>query len=212
MSISIKNLTIRREGRVILDNIDWVIEENSYTLLLGGNGSGKTTLVRTMLGLIQQSSGTIQYKDQPLQRELISSKFGYIPQYSTIKKNFPITVEEVIKLECNSSPNKCNIEPIQHLKPLGIDKLLGKNISDLSGGELQKVLIARGLVTEPEVLILDEPNNNLDSQSEAFILKFLKNYHSKGNKIIIHITHDRHEVPEIEGIQEVVIRDGKLLI
>lgn len=211
MSLKISNLNINLEGNTILEDIDWDISLGSYNLLLGGNGSGKSTLVKAILGLITPTKGTITYKGNPITSKIISQHFGYIPQFSTIKKDFPITVEEVIRLECNSSPKICDLEPTSHLKPLGLDKLFDKNVGDLSGGEMQKVLIARGLVTEPDILILDEPTNNLDSQSEKFILKFLAEYFAQGKKTIIHITHDKHEVPDIKGIREVMIRDGKLI-
>ncbi len=213
--IQLKNLTLRYSNDLVIDSVNWDIEVGSYNVLVGSNGSGKSTLIKALLNLIEPNEGSIKYfsnSSEITNSEHIAKNFGYIPQFSSIKKTFPITVREIIELECTAYEANCDLAcSIGNLKLFHIDDLLDKNINDLSGGELQKVLIVRGLVTSPSVLILDEPTNNLDRDSKKQVLEFLKELSVEKNKTIIHITHDEHEVEEIDNFNLVRIIDKKLI-
>lgn len=208
--IEISNLSVSYGKNKILSGINWKIEDGSYNFLIGSNGSGKTTLIRVLLGLEKDYKGKILFDGKQINRDIVASNFGYIPQYSTIKKDFPITVEEIIRLECSLSNSHCPLDPGEHLSEIGIRKLLHKKMSDLSGGEMQKVLIAKGLVSEPKVLILDEPNNNLDKKSREFVSQLLYRWWKERGTTIIHITHDIHEVDNMGGIEIYSLINSKL--
>lgn len=209
--IELKNVSIFHDNKSIINDLSWEINTGSYNVLLGGNGAGKTTLTKTILGLHNSFSGEILIEGKKSSKELISKYFGYVPQYSNIKRDFPITVEEVIELECKTSNNVCSLKPKNHLEELGIAQLLNNIISDLSGGEIQKLLISRGLVTNPKILILDEPTNNLDKKSKNFLLRYIEKLNKNEGITIIHITHNASEIVDHGNINYCTLQDGKLI-
>lgn len=188
--ITIKNLTLSFEKFTVIENLSLQIKKGQLIFITGGNGSGKTTLIKSMIGLQPIQSGTIYINGKKNTQQVISENVSYTPQFANFDRSFPITVAEIIQLECRQA-EKCNAGVIGHLKEFSADKLSDKKISDLSGGELQKVMIARSLVTQTEILIFDEPTNNLDTKSITYFQKLIKKLHDNGKTIII-VTHDEH--------------------
>ncbi len=209
--IQIKKLDCTLSGISILKNINIDIFENSYNVILGGNGAGKTTLVRCLLGLNEYSAGDILYKGQKITRKMIQEDFSYVPQFSKIKKTFPITVRELIDLECELSTKDCSLNTSQHLENVGLNDILDNKIYELSGGQLQKLLIARGLVSKPRVLILDEPTNNLDKKSQLEVLDFFNRLASEDGIVVIHITHELDHVTSFDNLYKYKLVDGTII-
>lgn len=189
MAFSIKNLKLSYNDNVVIKDLSCEIKENKITYIIGGNGAGKSTLIKALIGNIKPNKGSIKLYDSPLSAENIAEHVGYVPQYATIDRSFPITVAEMIALECGHQKN-CKIGTYGHLKVFRAEELMNKKISDLSGGELQKALIARALVTDPDILILDEPFNNLDHDTEFDLIELLRNLQAEQGKTIIFVTHD----------------------
>lgn len=195
--LQIKNLEVAYGSNIVLNNINLDIFKGDYVVIIGGNGSGKSTLLKTILGLTSVKIGQILYKGKSINQETVAKNFGYLAQHSDFFRDFPITVKELIKLECNISTKSCPFNPSYHLKILDADSLVDKSISKLSGGELQKVMISRALITNPSVLLLDEPSNNLDKETNSKLLKLLSNLWKIDKKTIIHVTHHLGDMEKI---------------
>jgi len=189
--IDIKNLSLGYDGNIVLKNINLKIEENAFLCVVGPNGSGKSTLIKGILGLIKPISGTIIFNN------LRQNFIGYMPQETKVDSNFPASVLEIV---LSGTLNKKSMSlfytkedkklAIKNLKILGIESLKNKHFSELSGGQRQKVLLARSLCATSKLLILDEPSNNLDSKSKKNLYDILKDLNKNYNITIIMITHD----------------------
>lgn len=184
--LKVKNLGYILNGIVILENISFEIHENELVSIIGPNGGGKTTLLKLILGINKPTSGTIEFHDRNI-------SIGYLPQRKTDLFDFPISVYDFILLARYGGVLKSFTEDdhkktIKTVMKVGIEKLLKKRLSNLSGGELQKVLLARAIVNDPQLLILDEPTSFIDvkSQNEFYNLLF----ELKEKMSIILVTHD----------------------
>ncbi len=185
--IELKDLTLGYDNQVVLKNININIEDNDFICVVGPNGSGKSTLIKGILGLIKPISGKVIYNN------LKQNFIGYMPQETLVDKNFPASVYEIVLSGTLNNVNfytkKEKDNALHNLKILGIEKLKDKNFCDLSGGERQKVLLARSLCATSKLLILDEPSNNLDSKSKKDLYNTIIKL-NKNNITIIMITHD----------------------
>ncbi|MBR2587928.1 MAG: ABC transporter ATP-binding protein [Bacilli bacterium] len=189
--IETKNLTLGYDNIKVLKDLNFKIEENDFLCIVGPNGSGKSTLVKGILGLIKPIKGKVIYND-------LKQKFiGYMPQETKIDSNFPASVYEIV---LSGTLNRVGLRPYyskeekelanHNLKILGIEKLKEKSFSELSGGQRQKVLLARSLCATKKLLILDEPSNNLDSKSKKELYETITDLNKNHNITIIMITHD----------------------
>ncbi len=178
---------------MVLRDIDLEVKEGEFLGLVGPNAGGKSTLLKIILGLLRPTSGHVTLFGKPPRTGRV--KVGYCPQYTQFSRNYPITVEEVVLL---GRLGRTRIlggytrhdHEVAHLSMESTEVLSIKreNISDLSGGQLQRVLIARALACEPEVLILDEPTANIDQRVEVDIFELLKKFNQR--MTIIVVSHD----------------------
>lgn len=186
--IKLENLTLGYDNHVVLKNINIDVLDNDFICVVGPNGSGKSTLIKGILGLIKPISGRVVFNN--LKRNFI----GYMPQETTVDKNFPASVYEIV---LSGTLNKTNFYTkdekdivMSNLKLLGIENLKNRSFNELSGGQRQKVLLARSLCATSKLLILDEPSNNLDKESKDELYKIIKKLNKEKNITIIMITHD----------------------
>lgn len=189
--IELDKVSLGYGNHVVLDNLNISIEENDFLCVVGPNGSGKSTLIKAILGLIKPIHGKIKFND------LKQNFIGYMPQETKVDANFPASVYEIA---LSGTLNKHKISPVytkndkmlsdKYLKLLKINELKDKSFCDLSGGQRQKVLLARSLCATSKLLILDEPSNNLDSTSKKELYKILSELNKKNGITIIMITHD----------------------
>ena len=163
-AISVRELTVAYGKNKVIDKASFEIETGDFVCIVGANGSGKSTLVKALLGLIKPASGKITFGEG-----IAKTAIGYLPQETKSSQNFPATVSEIVmtgalgRLGKKITYRKEDRERVlETLKTLGIKKLAGERFGDLSGGQKQKVLLARALVATSGLLILDEPSNNLD--------------------------------------------------
>ncbi len=189
--IEVSNLTLGYEGRKIIDKLSFDLYENDFLCVVGENGSGKSTLIKGILGLIKPMNGKILYNN------LKQKNIGYIPQETTVSKHFPASVYEIVLSGTLNSVgllsfynNEQKEKADNALKKLKIYNLKEKSFADLSGGQRQKVLIARALCATSKLLILDEPSNNLDYNSRKKLYEILKELNEIDGISIIMVTHD----------------------
>jgi zinc transport system ATP-binding protein len=188
--IKVQNLTVKYQYHTAVKDVTFDIHQGDFVGVIGENGSGKTTLIKALLGALEATSGTITYAP--------TLKIGYLPQHIMRADTvFPATSEEVALmglLEEKSFPKRFTKEDREKVKEiftqLGIKNLLKKRIGNLSGGQQQRVMLARALVSNPDVLILDEPTSALDSVIEQTFLETLKKMNEEHHTTIILITHD----------------------
>ncbi|SHJ78096.1 zinc transport system ATP-binding protein [Dethiosulfatibacter aminovorans DSM 17477] len=190
MEIKIRNLSVRYGTTKVLENINLDIHSKSFLGITGPNGGGKTTLLKTILGLKQPYEGEI------LKRKGL--RIGYVPQHSSFDCKFPINVTEVVSMgnfgkrmkmfAFHKKSNECCIKKI--LKELNLYEVKNRHIGELSGGQLQRVLIARALCLNPDILILDEPTSSLDTDTRKDIFDILEKLSIL--KSIIVVSHEKN--------------------
>lgn len=195
--IQINNIWANYGKRDILQDVSLIIEENDFLGIIGPNGGGKTTLVKILLGLLKPEKGSIIfYQDgKPVDKIIM----GYLPQFSQIDKKFPISAREVILsglAHKKSVFNKYNHNDYKRvdeiINQLGLNGIDNRQIGQLSGGQLQRVLLGRAIVAHPQVLILDEPNTYLDSEGEERLYDSLEQINKES--AIILVSHDQSSI------------------
>jgi len=194
----IKNLSVKYGATVALENISCQIEQGDFVGLVGPNGGGKTTLAKTILGLLSPNQGKIILFGKDSTKFSDWQKIGYLPQkHTSINPLFPANVGEVVSLGLLSAkkrPKKISTTDWKEidllLKDIGIFDLKNKLISELSGGQQQKVMLARALISKPKILVLDEPSTALDPKSREDFFARLEKLNKEIKTTIILITHD----------------------
>lgn len=184
--INIDNLSFSYSGRepYILKNVSINILKGSYVTIMGDNGSAKTTLAKLMLGLLKPSAGAVSVD---------AKRIGYLPQNArNVNSQFPITVMEFMKCHARTIGLKDKGQIEHMLGDLGMAEHSSELLGNLSGGQLQKVLIARCLLGSPELLILDEPSTGLDHNSQDDVYALLKRINTENGVTVISVEHNLH--------------------
>ncbi len=212
-AIQIENLSVYYGQTPAITGVCLDVQDGEYLGIIGPNGGGKSTLLKAILGLIPVSSGTVKIygKEAKSNRTML----GYVPQFSNVDKKFPITVNEVVltgRMKGGLSPlfrfSKSDREEVSAvLERIGIAHLATRQISELSGGEFQKMLIARALAMNPKVLLLDEPTASVDASSQDQIYGILEELNK--NMTIILVTHDLLAVSS--QVRRLACLNGKLV-
>jgi zinc transport system ATP-binding protein len=191
--IDIQNLNFTYNSRPVLLEVSLKIESRDFVVMIGPNGGGKTTLLKLMLGLLNTNSGTIRIFGKP-PRE-VSHRIGYVPQDVHINQNFPVSVLDVVlmgRLKPGSGWSRHSrqdrMAALDALDQVGMRKYRDHRIGELSGGQSQRVFAARALVTDPELLFLDEPTASIDSKGQNEFYSLL-NVLNKEITIIV-VSHD----------------------
>jgi zinc transport system ATP-binding protein len=191
--IDINDVSFNYGAVPVLENISLKIHEDEFIGIIGPNASGKSTLLKLILGLLEPDKGTISKFNHD--GKDLRNHIGYVPQHSTFYRDFPVTVGEVVMMGHIATSSrffrysKKEIELAkQAMQKLEIEDIEKRQVGELSGGQLQRVLIARALVCQPEILILDEPTANVDMRIEEDIFSLLKNYSE--HMTIIVVSHD----------------------
>lgn len=194
--IHIQNLDFSYNEIPLLENINMDLYEGDYAAIIGPNGSGKSTFIKLILGELKQDRGTISIKGG---KDKINSKMiGYVPQMnreSTVA--FPITALEVVSLNLYKKNSLLNLVSLQDkkrsryaLEMVNLKDKMDYNYNRMSGGEQQRVMIAKALVNNPEVLIFDEPTAGVDKESKDTLFEILDHLNKVHNKTILIVTHE----------------------
>jgi zinc transport system ATP-binding protein len=189
--IKIENLSAGYDKEPFLRDVNLEIFENDFVGMIGPNGGGKTTLLKVILGLLKPMSGKVSFREDINKRK---KPLGYLPQVKHIDRNFPITVFEVVRsgslmensLKPSSAQIKQRVEEL--LSEMGIANIRNKAIGELSGGQMQRVFLCRALLSEPKILLLDEPDTFVDNRFEGELYEKLRQLNK--HMAIILVSHD----------------------
>ncbi|MGB1237091.1 MAG: zinc ABC transporter ATP-binding protein ZnuC [Pseudomonadales bacterium] len=180
--VKLSEVVVSYRSRKVVDQVNLHLHRDCITTLIGPNGAGKTTLVKTVLGLVKPTQGTVWR--QP------GLRIGYMPQKLYVDATFPMTVRRFLQLG-----RRENIEQVlAALDLVGIEKLLESSVHGLSGGEMQRVLLARALLREPELLVLDEPVQGVDIKGQVELYKLIADIKRQTKCSVLMISHDLHLV------------------
>ena len=210
--IEIKNLSAGYDNRTVLRNVNLTVYDRDFLGIIGPNGGGKTTLIKCILGLLKPTTGEILYRvttasnNNPAfldnsatnsQFSTLNSQFsmGYLPQYNSIDRKFPITVEEVILSGLSSQKSLISRFTATHrekarqvIARMGLEGLEKRAIGALSGGQLQRALLGRAIISDPALVVLDEPSTYIDKRFEARLYELLAEINH--DCAIILVSHD----------------------
>jgi len=194
--VEIENLTVQYPDIKALDNISFQVNQGDFLGIIGPNGAGKSTLFDAILGLNTKYKGTIKFFGENIRKSKNYLKeIGYVPQKPIFEKNFPVTVTDVVRMGLRNETDENKIDEI--LQQLWIHELRNRRIGELSGGQLQRVFIAKALITNPKILILDEPVTGIDQQSINLFYSILRELNSKQKITIIWSSHDLDAVNQL---------------
>ena len=182
MLIEVQNLCVGYGNKEVLRNVNLSLNKNEIVTIVGPNGSGKTTLFKSIIGSTPISSGKVLIRP--------NLKIGYVPQVLNIDRSLPLTVERFLSLENRRHKR----EALSAQQVLDSNDLLFKQISTLSAGQLQRVLLARALVNKPDVLLLDEATRGLDQPGSAAFYRKIEEIRNTTGCAILMISHDLHVV------------------
>jgi zinc transport system ATP-binding protein len=177
-----KKLVLRRGARTVIDAVDMYVAPSEIVTLVGPNGAGKTSLARLLLGLEQPNGGEIVSKP--------GLRIGYVPQRFEIDRAIPVTVARFLTLARPLTSAQVD----QCLKEVGASPLADRQIGELSGGEMQRVLLARALVRDPQLLVLDEPTRGVDVDGEAGFFDLIERLRTDRRCGVLLVSHDLHIV------------------
>ncbi|MEB3766833.1 zinc ABC transporter ATP-binding protein ZnuC [Acinetobacter sp. MD2] len=187
--IALQSIDVQIDAREILKKVDFELQPNEIVTIIGPNGAGKSTLIKVLLGIIKPSAGQI-HKSPKL-------KFSYVPQKFNPSHSLPLRVQDLLALEQADAVYKQQI-----IQETGIAKLQQAKVQQLSGGERQRVLLARALLRKPNILVLDEPMQGLDIQSEEELYEYVRSLPERYGCAVVMVSHDLQWV--MQGTQRVV--------
>jgi ABC-type Mn2+/Zn2+ transport system ATPase subunit len=202
--VTFSGVTLGYGRRAVLSGLSFGIEEGDFLGLVGPNGAGKTTVLRALLGTLKPMAGTVARSG--------SLRFGYVPQRDQVDYNFPLKVLDVVlmgrfdRIGLGRRPSAHDRRrAMAALEHVGIPELAERQLTALSGGQKQRTLIARALVGEPNVLVLDEPTNGMDLVSTTQILGLVRELHERDGLTVLMVSHALNEVANyVERIALVV--------
>ena len=175
-------LTVIRNGEPVLDHVDIAIASGETVTIVGPNGAGKTTLLRVLMGLMRPHSGTVTRRP--------GLRIGYLPQQVPIDPALPLTVRRLLSLRIDAT----NEARLQRLAEVGARDLVDRSVHTLSGGELRRVLLARALLREPDLLVLDEPVQGVDITGQAELYGLIAQVARARTLGVLMVSHELHFV------------------
>lgn len=195
--VSSKNLSVVLNGKTLLENISFDVKKGEMVGIIGPNGAGKTTLLRTILGLVPLHRGELKVMGMPPHKlKHVRAKIGYMPQRPLFERNFPLSAADVVAtglltpatlLRRLTSRGELVHEA---LKAVRMEDFISRPFQELSGGEQQRVLLARSLVRKPGLLLLDEPNAGMDLPAQQTFLRLLKRLQEEQSITVMLVSHD----------------------
>lgn len=180
--VSLDEVTVSFDGRHVLDNVSLTLSRGNIVTLIGPNGAGKSTLVKVVIGLLKPTSGRVNYEHR--------LNIGYVPQKLRLNDTLPLSVDRFLRLGSKYSKQQIS----DALSTVSATKLLHSNMHTLSGGEMQRVLLARAILKQPDLLVLDEPVQGVDVSGQLELYSLIEKLREKLNCGILMVSHDLHLV------------------
>lgn len=200
-ALSVDNLCVKMNGSHLLENITFTVEEGEIVAIIGPNGAGKTTLIKAILGLIPYESGSVKFFGYQFKHNGSQVGVGYVPQRLDYDRSFPLTVSELLGFTVPplyAFPFHKRRGEKEHIDELlgivGARDLAQRSVGSLSGGELQRVMIAKAIVNEPKILFLDEPASGVDIEGQERFHDLVKRLNKEKGLTVILISHDLNVV------------------
>lgn len=219
----LSDVKVIRSGKIILDIPYLQIQSGDFINIIGTNGAGKTTLLRVLCGLVKPSKGTVVFNQIAIntlsyrQKANLRKHIGYIPQAAEYNSELPFTAREIVAM------GRTSIKPLMRrldrsdyeqvdlwMTKLGLDGQRNQTFRSLSGGEQQKVLIARAMVQQPLLLILDEPTSNLDFKWKLKINRIIQELHQQMNLTILMVSHELMSI-HVNAERTILLHQGNIL-
>lgn len=216
--IEVKDLVFSYGKDEVLNKVSFDLNRGDFLTIQGENGSGKSTLIKLILKDLKKDSGQIKLFGEDLENFDDYSKIGYVPQVNDANKiAFPVTGKEFVvlnlykKFNIFNRPNKKCYKKVEEIfEILNIENLLNIPFKQLSGGQAQKVMIARAMVNDPKLLLLDEPTVGVDEKSKRDFLKLLSHLNDKHKISILMISHEMDVVREFSK-REISLKNGRIV-
>ncbi len=207
--LKLTNAVIKYGDITAVNGVSMSVWAGEFVFITGANGSGKSTLTKGIAGLLPLSSGT----------RTLTGRLGYVPQIEEADRNFPARVSEIVITGTQGKKGKSGLFYTAHDKhmafqamaSLGITDLAGRGIDMLSGGQMKRVLLARALCGEPELLLLDEPCAGLDAESHELLFSVLRQCIDSGCAVVM-VTHDASDLEGIRANRVITLSHGKAVI
>jgi zinc transport system ATP-binding protein len=192
-AVEVSDLSVHFGDHLALNGLNFWISRDKFVAIVGPNGAGKTTLLKVILGIVQPSSGTVKVFSRPIQK-IPPEWIGYVPQVKTMDRSFPALSIELVSTGLSRRwPWRSKVgqdEALHALEQVGAAHLAQRPVGRLSGGELQRVCLARSIVRKPKLVMLDEPATGVDAVGEADFYRHLEAYQKSSGAVIMMITHD----------------------
>ena len=191
--LKVENLTVKFGKKVVLENVSFAVNEGEIIAIVGPNGSGKTTLLKTILGFVKPYIGKIELLNKSPKKAIKTGKVGYLPQKSSIPKDFPFSALDIVLLGLvNKKISRKEKEELalKYLDFVGMLKYKDYPFTNLSGGQQQRVSIARVLVSKPKIIFLDEPSTGIDVVAQESFYEFLTKLKKEENLTVVMVSHD----------------------
>lgn len=193
--IELEDIQIRLGGRTILENVTMTVQEGEFVVILGPNGAGKSTLLKMLLGLLKPTMGTVRVLGREPRRG--NDAIGYVPQHRTLEADLALRARDVVGFGLDGNrwgiglPNRKRTMLIDEvLREVGASEFANAPVGQLSGGEQQRLLIAQALLTNPHLLLLDEPLASLDLNREQEIVSLIDGVCRERRVAVLFVTHD----------------------
>jgi ABC-type Mn2+/Zn2+ transport system ATPase subunit len=205
-AVAVTGCTVAYGRNVVLEDVSFSVGQGEIAAVIGPNGSGKTTLIKAVLGLVPAAAGEIRVFGKHF--HAVRNLIGYVPQRFDFDRNFPITVAEFMDLARHPHCPKSRIQ--EKMREVGLPaKVLDEQLGNLSGGQLQRALIAQAILNNPQILFLDEPSSGIDIAGEATFYELIEHLNVEHKTTILLVSHD---VAMVSGIVDNVICVNKKLL
>ena len=219
-AIELKDVTVVYNHLPALKDVTITVEEGTFLGLIGPNGGGKTTILKLILGLIKPKQGEVKVFGEPPEHARSRGLVGYVPQQPLVDLDFPVSVFDVVMMGrypkiglMKRATELDRVKVIEKLEQVGMADLKDRPIGQLSGGQQQRAFIARALVSEPKILLLDEPLTGIDTGTQSAFYNLLKNLKHQLNLTVVMASHDVGVIPnhtdEIACVNQALHIHGK---
>jgi len=215
--VDVRNLDLAYQDTKVLSEVDFSVTQGEFFVIVGPNGSGKTTLLKSLAGIESFSSGDIHVLGQKLQaysKKKLARTLAYVPQ--SVHINYPFTVKETVLMGRSPHIGLLGIESKKDeekaessMRVTKVDHLADRNMDQLSGGEQQRVLIARAICQEADIVLLDEPTSSLDLAHQVLIMDMLEDLQKKQNMTILMVAHDLN-LASLYGERIMLLKSGRV--